>query len=94
MLVGKDLTVRYDDGGPVWEYRFDDMNNLRWRNEGEKEWHKEAYRAFEADDDLIFFGHMHSGTKPAECKAAFLGADFLAAFFLEAFFLLAMTPSR
>ena len=72
LLVGKELTVRYDDGGPVWEYRFDDTKNLRWRNEGEKEWHKEVYHAFEADDDLIFFGHMHSGTKPAECKKVVL----------------------
>ena len=72
LLVGKELTVRYDDGGPVWEYRFDDMKNLRWRNEGEKEWHQEAYRAFESDDDLIFFGHMHSGTKPAQCKKVVL----------------------
>jgi hypothetical protein len=34
-LVGKELTVRYDNGGPVWNYSFDDLNELRWRREGD-----------------------------------------------------------
>jgi len=66
-LVGKEFTVRYDDG-PAWNYRVDDLQKLLWRREGESQWHEETYRAFEADTDLIFFGHMHSGTKPAESK--------------------------
>jgi hypothetical protein len=67
-LAGKELTVRYDDGGPVWNYRFDDMKRLHWRREGEAQWHAEVYRAFEPDEDMIVLAHMHSGTKPAECK--------------------------
>ncbi|MBN2371757.1 MAG: MoaF N-terminal domain-containing protein [Vicinamibacteria bacterium] len=66
-LAGKELTVRYDDG-PVWNYRFDDAKKLRWRREGEAQWREEAYRAFEPDDGMIFFCHLRSGTKPAECK--------------------------
>lgn len=66
-LVGKELTVRYDDGGPVWNYRFDEIKKLRWRREGEAQWHEEIYEAFEPDADLVFFSHMHSGTRPNEC---------------------------
>jgi hypothetical protein len=67
-LVGKELTVRYDNDGPVWDYRFDEIRKLRWRREGEAQWHEEVYEAFEPDDRLIFFSHIHSGTKPPECK--------------------------
>ncbi len=66
-LAGRELTVRYDNGGPAWNYKFDDMKKLRWRREGEAQWHEEVYEAFEPDEDLIFFAHMHSGTRPPEC---------------------------
>jgi hypothetical protein len=68
LLVGKELTVRCDYGGPVLNYRFDEIRKLRWRYEGERQWREEVYEAFEPDEDLIFFAHMHSGTRPAECK--------------------------
>src|SRR5690606_27085700 len=32
-LVGKHATVRMDNGGPVIEYRFDEVRRLRWRYE-------------------------------------------------------------
>jgi hypothetical protein len=67
-LVGRELTVCYDGDGPVWDYRFDGLKKLRWRREGEGQWHEEIYEAFEPDRDLIFFSHMHSGTRPPECK--------------------------
>jgi hypothetical protein len=63
LLVGKEFTLRYDDG-PVYNYKVLDLYNLQWRKEGETQWHKETYRAFEADERLIFFGHMHSGSRP------------------------------
>jgi hypothetical protein len=66
-LVGKELTLRYDNGGPVWNYRFDELKKLHWRREGEGQWHEEIYEAFEAAEKLIFFAHIHSGTKPNEC---------------------------
>jgi hypothetical protein len=66
-LVGKEFTVRYDNSGPVWNYRFDELHKLRWRREGETQWREEIYQAFEPDDELIFFSHIHSGTRPVEC---------------------------
>jgi hypothetical protein len=64
LLVGKEFTLCYDNDGPAWEYRFIDRKNLQWRSKGEPQWHKETYRAFEADEKLVFFAHMHSGSKP------------------------------
>jgi Molybdenum cofactor biosynthesis protein F. len=65
-LAGKELTVRYDNG-VAWNYRFSSPEKLSWRRDGESQWHEEEYRAFESDESLIFFSHMHSGTRPAEC---------------------------
>lgn len=65
LLVGKELTVRYDNG-TAWNYKFDGEEKLSWRKEGEARWHDEIYRAYEADEALVFFGHMHSGMRPAE----------------------------
>jgi len=67
-LVGKALTVRYD-GGPVLEYRFDAGEKLRWRPEGERRWREETYRAWEPAPDVIFFGHLLSGTPRHDCVA-------------------------
>jgi hypothetical protein len=63
LLVGKEFTLRYDDG-PVYNYKVIDLYNLQWRKDGETQWHKETYRAFEADEKLVFFGHIHSGSRP------------------------------
>jgi len=65
-LVGREFTVRYDDG-PAWDYIFDSPTKLRWRDEGGSEWNEEKYESFEPDRDLVFFAHMHSGIKPYEC---------------------------
>jgi MoaF N-terminal domain/MoaF C-terminal domain len=67
-LVGRALTVRYD-GGPVLEYRFDAKDKLRWRPEGERRWREETYRAWEPASDVIFFGHLLSGTPRHDCVA-------------------------
>ena len=74
-LAGKELTIRCDNGGPVWNYCFDGIKKLRWRREGETQWHEEIYEAFEPAGKLIFFAHMHSVTRPAECKKIVL--DFI-----------------
>ena len=68
MLVGKEFTLRYDNEGPAWDYKILDLYNLQWRNHGESQWNKETYRAFEADEKLIFFAHMHSGSNPRTCR--------------------------
>jgi hypothetical protein len=67
LLAGKEFTLRYDNNGPVWEYKVVDRKTLNWRNKGETQWRKESYRAFEADEKLVFFAHMHSGSRPRTC---------------------------
>ena len=68
LLVGKEFTLRYDNEGPVWNYKVLDLYNLQWRKEGDKEWQKETYRAFESDEKLVFFAHIHSGSRPRACR--------------------------
>jgi hypothetical protein len=68
LLIGKEFTLRYDGEGPAWNYRVIDLNNLEWRKEGETQWQKETYRAFEADEKLVFFAHIVSGSKPRACR--------------------------
>ncbi len=63
LLAGKEFTLRYDHG-PVYNYKVSDAYNLEWKKEGESKWRKETYRAFEADEKLLFFAHMHTGAKP------------------------------
>lgn len=59
-LVGRELTLRYDDG-PAVEYRFDEIQTLRWRYEGDRAWHEERYESWESAPGLIMFGHLLSG---------------------------------
>ncbi|HQE93940.1 MAG TPA: MoaF N-terminal domain-containing protein [Anaerolineae bacterium] len=73
LLAGKAFTLRYDHDGPVWNYRILDKENLEWKSEDESEWHKEIYRAFEADESLVFFSHMHTGSKP--CQSVQIALD-------------------
>ena len=68
LLVGKEFTLRYDHEGPVWEYKILDMHNLEWREEGDTQWQKETYRAFEVDEKLVFFAHIHSGSRPRTAR--------------------------
>ena len=67
-LAGKKITVRCDGKGPVMNYRFDGMKLLHWQREGESQWHEEKYEAFEPADNLIYFCHPLSNTRPVECK--------------------------
>jgi hypothetical protein len=68
LLVGKEFTVRYDNEGPGWNYKVHDLYNLQWRKEGDTQWQKETYRAFEADEKLVFFAHIVSGSRPRSCR--------------------------
>ncbi len=63
LLAGKEFTLRYDHG-PVYNYKVADSGNLEWKKEGDSKWQKETYRAFEVDEKLLFFAHIHTGTKP------------------------------
>lgn len=64
LLAGEEFTLHYDNDGPAWDYKVVDNKTLYWRNKGESKWHEETYRAFEADERLIFFAHMQSGSRP------------------------------
>jgi hypothetical protein len=64
MLVGKQFALRYDNGGPVRHYQITEKYKLKYREEGETRWHEEAYRAYEADEKLIWFSHILTDSKP------------------------------
>jgi len=68
LLVGKEFTLRYDNDGPAWNYKVIDLYNLQWRKDGDKEWQKETYRAFESDEKLVFFAHIVTGSRPRSCR--------------------------
>jgi hypothetical protein len=68
LLVGKEFTLRYDNEGPAWNYKVLDLYNLQWRKDGDKEWQKETYRAFESDEKLVFFAHIVTGSRPRSCR--------------------------
>ena len=59
-LVGKALTLRYDNGMAI-EYRFDEVQRLRWRREGDSAWREERYESWESAPGVIMFGHLLSG---------------------------------
>ncbi|MBN1237276.1 MAG: MoaF N-terminal domain-containing protein [Gammaproteobacteria bacterium] len=59
-LVGKALTLRYDDGTAM-EYRFDETQKLRWRPEGDSRWREERYESWESAPNVVMFGHLLTG---------------------------------
>jgi hypothetical protein len=64
MLVGKEFTVRYDHGGPVWQYKFTEKFKLKYKEEKEAQWHEADYRAYEGDEKLVWFAHILTDSKP------------------------------
>ena len=65
-LVGKALTLRFDNG-PLVSYRFDDVENLRWRRENESTWHEDRYEAWESAPGVIMFSHLLTGEPEHDC---------------------------
>lgn len=59
-LVGKEFVLRLDNR-PGVEYRFDSIDQLRWREEGQREWVEESYEAWEPAPDVIMFAHFLTG---------------------------------
>jgi hypothetical protein len=62
-LTGKSLTLRYDNGMAI-DYRFDEIQKLRWRPAGasaKAEWHEERYESWESAPGVIMFGHLLGG---------------------------------
>lgn len=64
ILVGKEFTLRYDNGGPVRHYRITDKYKLNYREDDEKVWHEEDCRVYEADEKLAWFSHLLTDSKP------------------------------
>src|SRR5438045_2413500 len=56
-LKGKELTLRYDDWLAL-EYRFDDVQKLRWRRAGESAWHEERYEWWESAHGVLMLRHV------------------------------------
>lgn len=65
-LVGKELTVRFDNGVAV-DYRFDEIQRLRWRRSGESAWHEERYESWESAPGVVMFGHLLTGAPSHDC---------------------------
>ena len=72
-LVGKELTLRFDNGVAV-DYRFPEIQALRWRRSGESAWHNERYEAWESAPGVVMFGHLVTGAAQHDCYK--LVADF------------------
>jgi len=64
ILVGKEFTLRFDNGGPVRDYRIKEMFKLQYRDHSDNVWHDADYRAYEGDDNLAWFSHMIADSKP------------------------------
>lgn len=64
ILVGKEFTVRLDHGGPVRDYRFNDMFVLEYRDHSENVWRRADYRAYEGDSNLAWFSHILPESNP------------------------------
>ena len=65
-LVGRQMMVRYDHG-PTIEYRFDEIQSLHWRREGQSNWITARYEAWESAPDLVMFGHLLEGEPDHDC---------------------------
>ncbi|MET0282760.1 MAG: MoaF N-terminal domain-containing protein [Steroidobacteraceae bacterium] len=64
ILVGKTFTLRLDHGGPVRDYRIADMFKLQYRDQRDNVWRDADYRAYEGDDNLAWFSHILTDSKP------------------------------
>jgi hypothetical protein len=67
ILVGKEFTLRFDNGGPVRDYRIKEMYKLQFRDQKDNVWHDVDYRAYEGDDNLAWFSHIIPDSKPRAC---------------------------
>ena len=64
ILVGKTFTLRFDNGGPVRDYKITDKFKLQYRDQRDNVWHDADYRAYEGDDNLAWFSHILTDSKP------------------------------
>lgn len=74
ICVGKEMTLIFDDGA-AWEYKFTGIHDLEYRAVGETEWHKEMYKPFKLDDNLVNLAHYCSDVYPPTCHILYLDFD-------------------
>ena len=79
-LTGKSLTLRYDDGTAI-DYRFDEIQKLRWRRAeasakpSEGGWREERYESWESAPGVIMFGHTLSGAPDHDAMSIVMDFD-------------------
>ena len=75
-LTGKSLTLRYDNGTAV-DYRFDEIQKLRWRpaGAGDSAWKEERYESWESAPGVIMFGHTLTGAKDHDAYSIVVDFD-------------------
>jgi hypothetical protein len=56
-------------------YEFTAADKLRWRFEGKDPWSEESYEAWEPAPNVVFFGHLLSGTARHDCVSVVLDFD-------------------
>jgi len=64
ILVGKEFTLRLDNGGPVRDYRIREQFVLEFRDHSDNVWREADYRAYEGDDNLAWFSHIIPDSRP------------------------------
>jgi hypothetical protein len=64
ILVGREFTLRFDNAGPVRDYRIKEPFKLQYRDHSDNKWRDADYRAYEGDDNLAWFSHILADTKP------------------------------
>lgn len=75
-LTGKSLTLRYDNGTAI-DYRFDEIQKLRWRRAGggDTAWREERYESWESAPGVIMFGHLLSGAADHDAMSIVMDFD-------------------
>ena len=85
-LTGKALTLRYDEGTAI-DYRFDEIQKLRWRRAGAGDsppspgfggagaWREERYESWESAPGVIMFGHLLSGAPDHDAMSIVMDFD-------------------
>ena len=73
-LAGKELTLRFDERGPI-HYRFEDDHKLTWTDEEQPEPKEEYYECLRADDEVLFFLHILRGTRPQRARLIIWSTD-------------------
>jgi hypothetical protein len=84
-LVGRTLTLRYDNATAI-EYRFDEIQKLRWRRvagspaeasatPSEGGWSEERYESWESAPGVIMFGHLLTGAPDHDAMSIVVDFD-------------------